>query len=141
MSSYFEQRLAEIGAEMAERRAAYTPPPPPPIAEPKKKAARNGYVYFFRAGNAVKIGFSTNLRERASKLQTTCPERAFMAKFVKGTPRTERDFHKRFAEYRLSGEWFDLRGRLAKYLERHIRPIDFPEPIPAEPEPEFEIRF
>lgn len=34
--------------------------------------------------------------------------------------------HERFSEYHLRGEWFDLRGRLAKYLEMHIRPIDLP---------------
>lgn len=91
-----------------------------------------GYVYFFRAGNTVKIGFSNSLYERNRSLQTACPEKAFMAHVVKGSMSLERSFHKRFAEYRLKGEWFELRGRLAKYLERHIRPVELPAPITPE---------
>jgi hypothetical protein len=141
MSSYFEHRIAEIRAADVPRREPYAQPAQQ-IAPPKKQPARKGYVYFFRAGNTVKIGFTTNPRERASKLQTTCPDKAFMAKFVKGTPRTEKAFHDKFAEYRIRGEWFDLRGRLARYIERHFRPVDFPEVIQPEPEPELgEFRF
>ncbi len=91
-----------------------------------------GYVYFFRAGNVVKIGFSNNPRERSRSLQTACSEKAFMVKFIRGTVRKEREFHKRYAEYRLNGEWFDLRGRLAKYLEMHFRPAPIPDPIVPE---------
>jgi hypothetical protein len=105
------------------------------------KRVQQGYVYFFRAGNAVKIGFSTNLVQRSKQLQTACSERAFMAKFLKGTLLTERQVHEKFAEYRLNGEWFDLRGRLAKYLERNFRPIDFPAPVPVIPPPEEDIRL
>lgn len=95
-----------------------------------------GYVYFFRAGNTVKIGFSNSLQERNRSLQTACPEQAFIAHVVKGSMTTERQFHRRFSEYRVKGEWFELRGRLAKYLERHIYPIELPEPLVAiKPEP------
>lgn len=141
MPTYFEQRLAEIKAGVVARRMAYSPPPAEPKYAKPKKIARKGYVYFFRAGNAVKIGFTNNPAERSSKLQTACSERAFMVKFVKGTTRTEREFHQRFAEYRLNGEWFDLRGWLAKYLEMHFRPADIPAPVQPEPEPEIEFRF
>lgn len=139
--SYFEDRMAEImdgHQKRAEKeRAGFVAAVPPP---PKKKPPeRRGYVYFFRAGNRVKIGFTTNLRERSHSLRTSCPEHAFMAKCLKGGRSTERQFHERFAEYRLRGEWFDLRGRLAKYLEMHIKPIAFPAPIVNEPEAEEEF--
>ena len=137
MSAYFEQRLAEIDAETTARLEAAPKPSLPKGVERE----REGYVYFFRAGNTVKIGFSTNLVQRSRQLQTACSERAFMAKFVKGTAFTERHFHERFAEYRINGEWFDLRGRLAKYLERHFRPIDFPAPVPVVPRPKPDIRL
>lgn len=100
--------------------------------------SRDGYVYFLRAGNTVKIGFSTNLRGRLEKLRNGNSYPVFICKFVKGSRKTEASFHKRFAEYRLRGEWFDLRGSLAKYLERNFRPVELPE---RAPEPEFEIRF
>ncbi len=85
-----------------------------------------GFVYFFRAGNAVKIGHTVDLKGRQHNLLTACPESGFIARYVKGSRRDERKMHERFSEYHLRGEWFDLRGRLAKYLEMHIRPIDLP---------------
>lgn len=124
MGAYFKQRMSEIREEMS-KAALHAPAP-----KAEKPYERRGYVYFFRAGNAVKIGFSINPRARAKTLQTASAERAFMAKLVEGPPRREREFHKRFAEYRIGGEWFDLRGRLAEYLEQHVEPVEFPEPAP-----------
>jgi hypothetical protein len=99
---------------------------------------KQGYVYFLRAGNTVKIGFSTNLRQRQEKLRNGNSFPVFICKYVKGCRSVERSFHKRFAEYRLRGEWFDLRGSLAKYLERHFRPVDLPDPM-NDPKPEIQI--
>lgn len=103
-----------------------------------KTMATQGHVYFLRSGNVVKIGFSTNLRERQKSLRTARPEPSFICKVVKGSPATERALHKRFAQYRLAGEWFDLRGDLARHLEQHIYPIDLPVRIekPAPPKGE-----
>lgn len=132
-SPYFLQRMAEIESERQasrlslreeyerERKIAAE------AARKRQKAlGKQGYVYFLRAGNVVKIGFSTNLIERERSLRTARPENAFICKFVEGAPAKEREFHKRFAEYRLNGEWFDVRGKLAKYLEMHVRPVELP---------------
>lgn len=97
-----------------------------------EKRQKQGYVYFLRAGNTVKIGFSKNLRGRQEKLRNGNAYPVFICKFVKGTRATERAYHKRYAE------WFDLRGRLAKYLEMHFRPVDLPDPA-NDPEPEMDI--
>lgn len=103
------------------------------------KARRaQGYVYFLRADNTAKIGFSTNLRQRLEKLRNGNSFPVFICKIVKGDRRTERTFHKRFAEYRTRGEWFELRGSLAKFLEMHIKPVDLPDPL-DDPEPEIQI--
>ena len=91
-----------------------------------------------KAGNAVKIGRSTNLRSRFKSLQTGSADAARIVKIIPGGQRREKEFHKRFAEYRIRGEWFDLRGALAKYLEMCVHAIDLPEP---DPEPEIEIRL
>lgn len=129
MSDYVKQRLAQIQAEVLAEIAARPPEPLPKHVEP----APTGYVYFLRTGNAVKIGFSTNPGRRMKSIQTGCPEPARLVKVVRGRPWTEKKFHARFAEYRTGGEWFDLRGRLAKYLEGCIHSIDPPEPeVPAE---------
>ncbi|TPK59010.1 MULTISPECIES: GIY-YIG nuclease family protein [unclassified Mesorhizobium] len=135
MSIYFEQRMAEINAEQEARRAAYKPPPAPKRPPPPPE---HGHVYFLKAGNAVKIGRSTNLRGRIQSLQTGSAHEARIVKILRGGKRREKEFHKRFAEYRLRGEWFDLRGSLAKYLEMCIHAIDLPEP---DPEPELDFRL
>lgn len=91
----------------------------------------DGYVYFLRGANEVKIGWSRNLSQRLEKLRNGNAFPVFICKVLPGTRATERRFHKRFAEYRIRGEWFDLRGSLAKYLERHIRPLpELPNPVP-----------
>lgn len=135
MGAYFEQRMAEIKAEQEARRAAYTPPPQP---KPAPKIVGHGHVYFLRAGNVVKIGHSTNLRSRFKSLKTGIAEDARVVKIMPGGRNREREFHKRFAEYRLRGEWFDLRGALAKYLEMCIHAVELPAPAP-EPEVDFRL--
>ncbi len=121
--SYFEVRSAEIQAERETR-----PARPAPKEKMCPRDLPQGYVYFFKAGNHVKIGFSINPKDRMHSIQTGSPVRGIMVKFVPGTARTEQSFHKRFAEYRLKGEWFDLRGTLTKYLEHCVRPVPFPQP-------------
>lgn len=133
--TYFEERMAQINAEHEARRAAYVPPPPPKKPKPP---AEHGHVYFMKAGNAVKIGRSTNLRSRFKSLQTGSADAARIVKILPGGKRREKEFHKRFAEYRLRGEWFDLRGTLAKYLEMCVHAIELPAP---DPEPEEDIRL
>lgn len=132
-NTYFRTRLAEIRAEVDAR-----PPRPAPEPSKAKDADQDGYVYFMKAGNVVKIGFTTNPRARLHSLQTGCADPAIIVKIVEGTRRKERYFHKRFEIYRLKGEWFDLRGMLAKYLERCISPVALPTP---KQQPEIEIRL
>lgn len=129
--SYAEDRIAEIMAGQAKRFAAPLPPP----EKPKKPTPERGFVYFLRTGNTVKIGFTTNPKGRLKNIKTACPEPPRIVKILKGGVKLERATHERFAEYRMHGEWFDLRGRLAKYLERCIYQIELPDPEP-EPEPE-----
>ncbi|TPM27754.1 GIY-YIG nuclease family protein [Mesorhizobium sp. B2-2-2] len=108
MASYFEQRMAEINAAEEARRASYVPPPVPKRPSPP---AEHGHVYFMKAGKAVKIGRSTNLRSRFKSLQTGSAIDARIVKILPGGKRREKEFHKRFAEYRLRGEWFNYAAR------------------------------
>src|SRR5262245_44590203 len=140
MTTYFKQRMAEIDADrkargdelvarmQREARAAQ-------IVERTAESNR-GYVYILKSGNAVKIGFTRNPKNRKKAILTGCSEPGFICKVVLGGRATERHFHERFSKYRLRGEWFDLRGRLAKYLERCVRAVEMPEP---KPEPEIRI--
>jgi hypothetical protein len=84
MSFYFEQRMAEIDAETTARLKAaprHIEKPPTP-----GKTVQQGYVYFFRAGNAVKIGFSTNLVQRSKQLQTGMLRESLHGEVSQGHP-------------------------------------------------------
>jgi Meiotically up-regulated gene 113 len=69
-----------------------------------------GYVYFIQDGLSryVKIGWTTDSPfRRLQTLQTGCPGDLSVAAMVRGTEDLEKALHKRFAHYRIRGEWFD----------------------------------
>lgn len=77
-----------------------------PSREPAK-----GYVYFIQAGNLpyVKIGFSrTAAHHRIEELQTGCPLELHILRVLEGDIDMEHEFHCRFAEHRVRGEWFRI---------------------------------
>jgi DNA-binding transcriptional regulator YdaS (Cro superfamily) len=69
-----------------------------------------GSVYFFRAGESgpVKIGWTAaSPRARLMALQPGCWEQLIVIGHIPGQPiEVERQWHARFAELRLVGEWF-----------------------------------
>lgn len=67
------------------------------------------YVYFVQRGDdgPIKIGLAKNVARRVAGLQTSCAERLVTLGFCRGDRDMEREYHARFAEYRISGEWFD----------------------------------
>ncbi|MFD9192964.1 GIY-YIG nuclease family protein [Streptomyces phaeochromogenes] len=80
-------------------------------------------VYFLRNGERVKIGTSTNLRQRILALAL---RRQDLLLVVEGDHETERAFHDQFAKQRVAfTEWFHLAGGLARWLATARR--DLPE--------------
>jgi hypothetical protein len=71
-------------------------------------------VYVLGFGVYVKIGISANVDERMVTLQT--PEPVQLYALLDGWLREEMELHKRFAEYRLQGEWFRKEGALADWV-------------------------
>jgi hypothetical protein len=69
-----------------------------------KKA--NGFVYFIQGGDLVKIGYTTNIRQRLYDLQTSAPIDLVLLGLIPGTRALEKEYHKRFAAHRVRGEWF-----------------------------------
>jgi hypothetical protein len=71
-------------------------------------------VYFVRNGNMVKIGTTTNLRRRMSKLSQRMDN---VVKKVPGGRDVEAQYHRRFTSLRDGKtEWFRLEGALAELL-------------------------
>ncbi|MGW3024814.1 GIY-YIG nuclease family protein [Streptomyces sp. NPDC001221] len=78
-------------------------------------------VYFLRNGDRVKIGTSTNLRQRVENLSL---RRQDLILVVEGDRTAERVFHDRFDGQRIGfTEWFHLAGDLARWLNRACREL------------------
>lgn len=84
----------------------------PPVVLTRK----DGGVYFLRSGEAVKIGYTTNIVSRMASLKTGSADDTELLLVVPGTEQTERYFHQHFKSHRLRGEWFMLDGALAAFL-------------------------
>lgn len=82
-------------------------------------AARNGArVYFAKAGDRIKIGWSRKVGVRIAQLQTGNPAPVQLLATVPGARALERQLHTRFAEHRVSGEWFRDDPDLVTYIAR-----------------------
>lgn len=77
---------------------------------------RTGFVYLIEAAGLVKIGFTVNVEARIRELQAGSPIVYSLLTSFPATMTTERDLHKRFADYRSHREWFRLDGALADWI-------------------------
>jgi hypothetical protein len=65
-------------------------------------------IYFLKdtVTQAIKIGYSKKPRQRVADLQTGNPSKLILLGTVTGTEADEGEYHVRFAQLRLEGEWF-----------------------------------
>lgn len=77
---------------------------------------RTSGVYFLGAGSLVKIGASDHIERRIKQVQTTCPYDVRLLATSGGDRTEEARLHRRFAPYRVRGEWFRHEGALATYI-------------------------
>jgi len=101
---------------------AGSPLPPPKKSAPLPKPAggdkRQVWVYFVRCGNQVKIGKTVDVDSRLASLQTGTSAPLKLIMRLASGPKFERFLHKKFAEHRIRGEWFHIRGDLAEFIEK-----------------------
>lgn len=65
------------------------------------------FTYFVMADDKkIKIGKSTDVEARIRSLQTSSPNKLRLVGMISGD--FETSFHKRFADIRTNGEWFDF---------------------------------
>lgn len=79
------------------------------------------WVYFLRAGDFVKIGYTTDLASRLKRLQTGSPHELRLLVLLPGTKYDEATFHRRFGSLRAHGEWFKLDGALLDFLSEQYQ--------------------
>lgn len=77
-----------------------------------------GYVYFMKARDTVKIGFSRNPFTRIGDVRTGMSAKVDRVVVVRGSKGLERCIHERFSAYRRSGEWFTFATPIEKAMIR-----------------------
>lgn len=99
------------------------------LAEMDAMSEAEGLCYFAGNDEMVKIGFSTDVRQRlgAIRCDANIPYIELFATVVGGKHR-ETYYHQRFAAYRLHGEWFE---RSTEVLAEIARLSDVPHPSPT----------
>src|SRR5258705_9513139 len=83
--------------------------------------ASGGYVYFVtceRSWFPIKIGFAKSVPNRMRALLVGFPYEIKLLAVIRGDRALERELHARFAQWRLSGEWFDRTPALTDYIAR-----------------------
>lgn len=75
-------------------------------------------VYFIRSPQGIKIGVSNNPEGRLRVLQTSHTEPLELLAFIEGGKDLESEYHERFAEHRIRGEWFSPHPNILAEIER-----------------------
>lgn len=105
---------------------------------------RRQIIYFIQAKTPdgrgpIKIGYTASTapsdRRRIDDLQTGCPYELVVLRFLPGTRREEKALHKRFADFRMRGEWFEYTPGLAAFILRFSSVDEMIHWDPSEHEP------
>jgi hypothetical protein len=73
-------------------------------------------VYFLLIDGAIKIGHTNDLLHRLLQYQTHTPNIRIMASF-EGNRKYERALHKKFSDYHINNEYFELNKEIIDYIE------------------------
>lgn len=80
---------------------------------------RQGTVYFIQSElkDSIKIGYTSgNPEVRRKSLQTGHSHKLKVIATLPGKPEYEKELHKRFAKYRLHGEWFECHPDILAFI-------------------------
>lgn len=86
----------------------------------KNPVPASGFVYYVRWENdpsLVKIGYTSNLKNRFSSFLTCSPHRLEILRIEEAIDsHHEKRLHAKFDDYRIAGEWFRYEGALEGYI-------------------------
>jgi hypothetical protein len=121
------RRLIKVASYMELIRASLDSVTPPRLRAEKsrrvkksrrKMTTRNSFVYFMGGDDGyVKIGFSNNPHKRLRGVQIGSASPVRLLAMLRGDRNDEDSLHKRFAAYRVRGEWFRFEGEFKEYVE------------------------
>ena len=78
-------------------------------------------IYVVGFAEFVKIGWSNTLTRRIASIQQGVPGKLTIFGQLEGDITAERTLHRRFAKYRIRGEWFRHEGELAEWIKRECQ--------------------
>lgn len=90
----------------------------------RSRREKLGNLYFVTAGNAVKIGRTTNMDVRLRHIQAHNHEEVKCVLFLKGEGWRERDYHRKFKSRHIRGEWFERCAEIEAEIARLCPPED-----------------
>ena len=77
-------------------------------------------IYFVKANDRVKIGYAEDPSSRIPSIQTSSPYKLEVLLIIDGSIEVERELHKRFQKYRITGEWFKYDDRLEAFVVKNM---------------------
>jgi len=80
-------------------------------------------IYFARADNSVKIGFSRYVPTRMRTIKGSNHSELKLMAVIPGGRTREKRLHERFAKDRIRGEWFELTPELNSFIS-HLPPYE-----------------
>jgi hypothetical protein len=89
-------------------------------------------VYFLRAGDAIKIGYTTNLAARKRALETASAVPLELLASIPGDRSEEARLHREWWHLHIRGEWFHVDEELLRYIREQINGDISHEPAPCE---------
>ena len=91
-----------------------------PKPKPRKADLRvaEGFVYFVRRGDLVKIGYSSDVRTRVRNLESMGGGGFDEVVVTPGDRAKEAGYHRQFKELRSTGEWFRCEGPIVAEMLR-----------------------
>lgn len=81
--------------------------------------SEHSYIYFVQAGlsGPIKIGVTTDIKNRLSQLQTGNPENLRLLALHLGDRHLEKALHRYFAPHQVKSEWFMPNEELVELIE------------------------
>ena len=77
-------------------------------------------IYFLKANDRVKVGYSHDPSNRVPSIQTSSPYELEVLLVIDGTRDEERQLHAQFASLRLSGEWFQFDELIKSFVKDNV---------------------
>ena len=80
-------------------------------------------IYFIKHTEYVKIGYTHDIQQRVSQLQTSCPVKLCILGLIEGTFEDENIHQLKFKHLHSHGEWFKYEPELAGFIETLSRDL------------------